>query len=60
MEWPGVPAVAQRIKDPTNRQEDVGSLPGLTPWVKHHALVQAIEWDADAAQIFRCCGCGIG
>ena len=34
---------------------DVGSIPGLSQWVKGQALPQA-----DAARIWGCCGCGVG
>ena len=35
----GVPIVAQWIKSPTTTHEDVGSIPGLTRWVKDMALM---------------------
>ena len=34
----GVPVAAQQVKDPTSIDEDVGSIPGLTQWVKDLAL----------------------
>ena len=37
----GVPVVAQLVKNPTNIHEDVGLIPGLVPWVKDLALLQA-------------------
>ena len=37
----GVPAVAQRVKNPTSIQEDEGSLPGLVQQVKDPALPRA-------------------
>ena len=30
----GVPAVVQWVKNPTSIREDVGSIPGLSQWVK--------------------------
>ena len=38
--------------------EDVGSIPGLTQWVKDLALLQVAVSVADEAWIW--CGCGIG
>ena len=35
-------------------------IPGLAPWVKDLALLQAVVLVADAAQILCCCDCGIG
>ena len=40
--------------------EDVGSIPGLTQWVKDLALLQAAMEVTDVARIWRCCGCGVG
>ena len=36
----GVPAVAQRVKNPTSVHEDAGLIPSSTPWVKDPALPQ--------------------
>jgi len=39
----GVPVVAQRVTKPTSIYEDVGSIPGLTRWVKDPVLPQAVD-----------------
>ena len=36
---PGVPIVAQRVKNPTSVREDAGLIPGLTQWVKDPVLL---------------------
>ena len=38
----------QRVKNPTSIHEGVGSIPGLTPWVKDPALLQAAAQVTDA------------
>ena len=35
-----------------------GSIPGLTQWVKHPELMQAVV--IDVAKIPQCSGCGVG
>ena len=35
---PGVPLVAQLVKNPTSIHQDVGSIPGLIQWVNDWAL----------------------
>ena len=51
--------MTQQVKNLTSILEDVGSIPGLTHWVKHMALPQAVVWVTDAAWIWCCCTCGI-
>ena len=38
----GIPFVAQWLMNPTRIQEDVGLIPGLTPWVKDPASPRAV------------------
>ena len=56
----GVPFVAQQLMNPIRIHEDMGSIPCLTQWAKDLALLSAAVQVADAAQILRCCGCGVG
>ena len=40
--------------------KDVGSILGLAQWVKDLVLLQSVAQVTDMAQIWRCCGCGVG
>ena len=52
--------MAQQVTNPTNIHDDSSSLrPHLTQWVKDLALPNPAQV-ADAAQMPRCCGCGVG
>ena len=52
--------MAQQVKNPASNHEDAGLIPGLTQWVKDPEFPQAVVYVADAARIWRCCGCGTG
>ena len=46
--------------NPTRNHEVSDSMPGLAQWIKDLALLWAVAWVAEAAQILWCCGCGVG
>ena len=52
--------VAQRVKNPNSIPENVGSISGLTQWVKDPVSSQSAVYVSDAAWIPSCCGCGVG
>ena len=39
---PGVPVVAQRVKNLTSIHDAIGSIPGLTQWVKDLAITYGV------------------
>ena len=55
----GVPTIAHWVKKP-NIHEDVGSIPGLTQWVKDLAFLQVTAKLQMWLRSGFCCGCGTG
>ena len=56
----GAPFLTQWLTNLTSIHEEEGLIPGLTEWVGDPALPWTAVWVADAAQIWLCCGCGVG
>ena len=56
----GVLAMAQQLTHPTSIHKDVGSIPGLSQWVKDLVLLWAMVQVIDTAWVLHCCGSGIG
>ena len=56
----GVPDVAQQVKNLTGIHEDVGSIPGLTWWVKYLSIAPNCGMGHIAGLSGYHCGCGVG
>ena len=56
----GISTVVQWVRTWHNLHENVGSILGLTQWIKDLVLLQATAKVTDVAWIQHCCGCGLG
>ena len=52
--------MAQQLRNPTGIHKDMGLISCLARLVKDPALLWAVVWVADVAQIPHCCGCNVG